>query len=246
MVRTWCLWPIVSQGTRVFVHLALLLVFLYFFGMPAVVRFAKKEVMIVETTRQTNGIPLPAITISVPHQITDHSCFERNSSIESCLEGIVLNRSDILKSVVLGYEEKNEIIMTKENIREDFIFDFPGIFHTLTLPVKIGPNLFKDALFVGLNTNLTYLVFIHDPEFFFFNDNPLSTPAIIKRFKTKPNSWSYRLELTEVNKLNLPSSPCADDPNYKFLSCMRKSVASKVQRRNISKGTTDPRHQVFI
>ena len=110
MVRTWCLWPIVSQGTRVFVHLALLLVFLYFFGMPAVVRFAKKEVMIVETTRQTNGIPLPAITISVPHQITDHSCFERNSSIESCLGGIVLNRSDILKSVVLGYQEKNEII----------------------------------------------------------------------------------------------------------------------------------------
>ena len=126
------------------------------------------------------------------------------------------------------------------------IFDFPGIFHTLTLPVKIGPNLFKDALFVGLNTNLTYLVFIHAPEFFFFNDNPLSTPAIIKRFKTKPNSWSFRLELTEVNKLNLPSSPCADDPSYNFLSCMRKSVASKVQRRNIAKGTTDPRHQVFI
>ena len=151
------------------------------------------------------------------------------------------------RSQSIRYSQKRRSWLSREERNYNDQRKCPrGIFYTLTLPAKIGPNLFKDALFVGLNTNLTYLVFIHDPEFFFFNDNPVSTPAIIKRFKTKPNSWSYRLELTEVNKLNLPSSPCADDPSYNFLSCMRKSVALKVQRRNIAKGTTDPRHQVFI
>ena len=36
--------------------------------------------------------------------------------------------------------------------------------------------------------------------------------------------------MAEVNKLNLPSSPCNDDPTYNFLSCVMKSVASKAQK----------------
>ena len=39
--------------------------------------------------------------------------------------------------------------------------------------------------------------------------------------------WYYRMELTEVNKLNLPSTPCNDDPSYHFQSCLRKSISAK-------------------
>ena len=107
-----------KQGARVLVQVALLVAFLYFFGMPAFARFAKMEVMVVETTKQTNGIPVPAITISVPNQINGHSCYDQNSSIESCLERVSLNQSYILKSVVLGYREKREIFL-RRGVRSD-------------------------------------------------------------------------------------------------------------------------------
>ena len=45
----------------------------------------------------------------------------------------------------------------------------------------------------------------------------------------KTTSWFYKLSLVEVNKLNLPRSPCVEDPSYSFLSCVRRSVASKVR-----------------
>ena len=43
--------------------------------------------------------------------------------------------------------------------------------------------------------------------------------------------WFYRMELTEVNKLNLPSRPCNEDPSYNFRSCLRKSISAKVLPR---------------
>ena len=104
--------------------------------------------------------------------------------------------------------------------------------YTLTLPMKIGPNIFKDQLFIGLNTNFIFKVFFHDLKYFLINDNPTTTPAATRMFTTsaeKPNNWFYRLDLVEVNKLNHPSSPRVEDPSYGFISCLRRSVASKVQ-----------------
>ena len=199
-------------------------------------KISKMDVMVVETMKQTTDIPVPAITISVLNQINGHSCFDRNSSIESCLERVAPNQSYILKSVVLGNRDKKEILLTQENIRSDYTYYWPGIFYTLTLPKKIGPDLFKDQLFIGLNTNLTYALFIHDAEYFLINVNPTSTPSIYRKITTsaeKTTSWFYRLVFSEVNKLNLPRSPCVEDSSYSFLSCVRRSVASKVQERRI-------------
>ena len=124
------------------------------------------------------------------------------------------------------------IFLNKENIRDDIMYNWPGIHYTLTLPMKIGPNLFKDQLFIGLNTNFIFKVFFHDLKYFLINNNPTTTPAAIRMFTTsaeKPNNWVYRLDLVEVNKLNHPSSPRVEDPSYSFISCLRRSVASKVQ-----------------
>ena len=114
---------------------------------------------------------------------------------------------------------KKEILITDEIIRSDYTDSRPGIYCTLTLPMKIGPNFFKDQLIIGLNTNLTYAVYIHDAEYFLMNANPTSTPSIYRKFTTsaeKTTSWFYKLSLVEVNKLNLPRSPCVEDPSYSF------------------------------
>ena len=236
-MHVWSFQSFLSQVARILVQVALLIAFLHFFGLPAIARFAKMNVMIVETTKQTSCIHVPAITITVPGQIYGNSCFNGNSSIDACLERISPKQSNLLKSVVLVYRDQKEILLTDENIRSDYTDPWTGIYWTLTLPMKIGPDLYKDQLFIGLNTNLTYVVYLHDAEYFLMNENPTSTPSIHRRFTTsaeKTTGWFYKLSLVEVNMLNLPKSPCVEDANYSFLSCVRRSVASKVQETNIS------------
>ena len=178
VMHAWSFQSFISQVARILLQVALLVVFLHFFGLPAIARFAKMDVMIVETTKQTSGIPVPAITITVPGQIYGHSCFNGNSSIDACLERISPKQSNLLKSVVLGYRDQKEILITDENIRSDYTDPWTGIYWTLTLPMKIGPDLYKDQLFIGLNTNLTYAVYLHDAEYFLMNENPTSTQYI--------------------------------------------------------------------
>ena len=100
-----------------FVQVLLLTTFLHFFGFPAISRFEKKEVLVVEATKETEGIPLPAITIAVVNQIKDDSCFDKNASIERCVERDTLNRSEMLRRVVIGSVLKKEINLTHENVR---------------------------------------------------------------------------------------------------------------------------------
>ena len=223
----------ISLGPRLMVQLLLLTIFLYFFGSPAFTRLYKQDVIVVRTTKDTNGIPFPAITLAVVGQITEDTCFHRNVSIEDCIVENTLNRSDILKgNAILGYTHRKEINLTRELLTEDFTSTWSGRYYTLNLPLKLGSHADEGQLFLGLNTNLTYTIFIHDPNFFFFNENPIALPTIMRRFQTrrrKPNgSAVYRLALTEVQKLNLPSSPCNEDAHFNFESCLRRSVSEKV------------------
>ena len=66
--RRW-LEIIISLGPRILVQVFLFTTFVNFFGVPAVERFAKKGVMIVNSMKDTNGIPIPAITLAVENQI---------------------------------------------------------------------------------------------------------------------------------------------------------------------------------
>ena len=119
-----------TKGARLLFQASLFITFLYFFGLPAIYRFVRKEVIVVETTKETNGVPFPAITISVVDQIKNDSCFDRNVSVADCLEKVTLNRSDVLKSVILRWSKRQEIAIDRENMREDFTSVFPrNLFH---------------------------------------------------------------------------------------------------------------------
>ena len=224
--------PLISRGPRIVAQIFLLFVFVACFGLPAIERYRKKEEMIVETLKQTkDGIPSPTITIGVPEQINNHSCFNRDVSIEACLEKTFLKKSEIIKSVLIGLENEEEVNLTQEILREDFTFDWAAIYLTLTLPLKMDTQLMKNMIRIELIKDLSYIVFIHDPEYFLFNDHPTAIPGEMRTLDTneeKSKSWRYRLEMAEVNKLNRPTSPCIGNLRYSFLSCVRKSVASKV------------------
>ena len=139
---------LVSVGPRLIVQVCLLAAFLYFFGFPAVARFAKKGVVVVETEKDTDGIPFPAITLSAVAQITNDTCFNKNESIEDCIEKNTINCSDILKPSVLGFRRQKEIDFTKD-LTEDFTSTWDGRYYTLRLPFKIGPDDNQDQFFLG-------------------------------------------------------------------------------------------------
>ena len=149
---------LLSVGPRLLVQVALLAAFLYFFGFPAVARFAKKGVMVVETSKDTNGIPIPAITVSAMGQISGDTCFHRNASIEDCLEDNTLKKSDILKgnNAILGMKRQKKIILTKELVTEDFTSTWDGRYYTLRLPFNIGPDDNQDQIFLGFIVEKNY------------------------------------------------------------------------------------------
>ena len=93
-------------------QIILLAIFLHFFGQPAVDKFLRKDVMVVETKKDTDGIPLPAITISGLAD-PDVPCFSQNLSTR-CIETNTHNLSENLEGMLLGYGKRQEITLGRD------------------------------------------------------------------------------------------------------------------------------------
>ena len=199
--------------------------------MPAIEKFKRKDIMLVEQMKFTNGIPAPAITIAVAEQLLFDfkSCTNLNASfIDNCINANSKNWSQVLKGITLGYGRKKSLNLTKDLVMEDFIEVF-GKYFSLNLTFKIGPDDLRDQMYILLNPGFVYQILVHDPDFFIYNENPATIPMIMTYFDTRTvKSHFYRLELTEMNELDRPSDPCNSSPGYKFQDCIKESVSSKV------------------
>ena len=95
----------VTKGARISFQISLFCTFLYFFGLPAIEKYRREDIMVVEKTKFTNGIPVPAITIAVADQINFdfESCTDLNaSSIDNCIDANSKHWSQILKGVAFS------------------------------------------------------------------------------------------------------------------------------------------------
>ena len=222
----------VSTWSRLIFQLVLFAIFLYFFGLPAVEEYMRKEVMVVETEKDMGGIPIPAITIAVPDQL-EEDVFDRcNMSLDKCIMARTPNASNLIESVQLGYERRMFINLTKEMLTEDFSQIWAGRYFTLNLPISIGPDDDEDQLFIVLYPQFIYQILVHDPEFFIFTDNPTAIPQMNKYFDAQ-NTYShyYRLVLTEMHELDIhQSDPCNPNYDYNFSECVKNSVSMQVYR----------------
>ena len=222
---------LLANGARPFFQLILLTIFLAFFGWPIIETYGKKEVMTVEKKRNTYGIPAPAITISAWTQIEQTDvCYDLDGSIEKCIDAKSLNRSDLLQGALLGFDTRTVVNFTEDMFTEDSNHLWSGKHYTLNLPFKIGPSDVTDELYIFLaNTTLFITLFIHDPKFFVYTDNPDAIPMEFVSFKTRTSySHVYRLDLIEMHELNVPSDPCNPNIDYNFKACVKKSVSKQV------------------
>ena len=217
-------------------QLILFAIFLSFFGLPAIDIYLKKEVLVVEKKAHTDGIPFPAITIVAISQDELDICYKlSDGSIETCIENNSLNSSDILKGVMLGFEGSGlhsvSFNLTKEMITEDSTEHWSGRHYVLNLPLTIGPGDEDGQVYLLLSKDIKfpYQIFLHDPKFFIFSDNPIAFPMEVRVFEANSsNSHLYRLNLIQMNELNVPSDPCNTDPDFNFWACVKESVSQKV------------------
>ena len=176
------------SGPRLVLQIILLAIFLHFFGLPAVEKYLKHEVMLVETRKDTDGISLPAITISGLVDL-EVPCFSQNLSI-GCIETNTHNLPEILQGILLGYGKKQAIILDQNQVSEEFTSVWAGRQYTLNLPLRIGPDYLEDQFILLLAPRIVR-IYLHDPDFFIFNQNPAGPPANRLRFDAKVNGSSF-------------------------------------------------------
>ena len=105
---------------RLLLQILLLAIFHNFFGLPAIEKYHKKEVYLVNTLRNTEGIPLPAITLTFGEDASEkrqfRSCYLVNTSIVDCLERNAPNSTTIIKKVMRGYSGMKAIALSENEI----------------------------------------------------------------------------------------------------------------------------------
>ena len=187
--------------------------------------------MKVATSKETQGIPSPSITISVRNQ-NHQGCFALDSSleVESCIDSNTSNYSELLDSTVLGFTQRKTLNLSKDALTEDFTVLIAGRYYTLNLSLSLTPNYSEDQIILQLHRGHVISVFIHDPHFFLFNTNhDLLKSIIMRKFDTEVEQSRYiNFELIEANELNVPADPCEVKPGYKFHACLRRSLSKQV------------------
>ena len=222
-----------QQGMKIALPILLLVIFLAFFGAPAVQKYQRGEVMVVETSRDTDGIQLPSITV-VENKDKDElqgSCYSLNASVEDCMISKTHSLSHLIKGVVLGLTKRELQNLSKNVVSEDFAVSWVGRVFTIELPLMIGPNYNEHQLYLLLAPNYTDVrLYFHDSRYFIVNDNPSGLPTLFTSFDTRTVGNHYqKLVLTEVNELDVPSDPCNSDQDYNFQACVKTSIAKQVR-----------------
>ena len=105
--------------------MSLFAVFFCFFGLPAIEKYKDYDVIVVEKTKFTKGIPLPAITIVVSDQLFGFdydSCYNMSASaIDECINANSKNWSHIIKGVTQGFVRKKSLSITSNLVKETLI-----------------------------------------------------------------------------------------------------------------------------
>ena len=184
--------------------------------------------MLVKTTKGTKGLPAPSISVCLPTFGRPDKCSGSNDSIETCIRQNTYNRSQTLKDVFLGFNKRQSF----SGVKEVFTEDYAGAarYYTFNLNSTIGTDGSEDQVFLLLFPNFVYTIFIHDPDYFLYSNNPVALPTIMTQFDTRTTlSQYYRLDLTEVHELNLPEDPCDTGMKTGFHTCVRRSISDQVR-----------------
>ena len=187
---------------NIVLQLSLFVIFLNFFGIPAITKYQNKETMVVYSEEETDGIEAPAITMlavkdtgfgwkTVGKRVTSLALFfmvgqcEKVgfSDVETCVSNDTFDLSEFLKEARLGlYDGMGTTSLFRDPSTsplwtEDMTVTFSGRYFTLSLSRIITRRESDVILFrVDSTSSFSYTFFVHDENFFLMNINPFSLP----------------------------------------------------------------------
>ena len=216
---------------KILLELALLVCFLYFFGVPSFLRYQEGKVMVVVRETDTAGIPAPAVTICAKNEGKNQQVSDAcNGSLNvfSCMESESwARRKEVVLDARKGISPTMKDLMGAEFWDLQLRVSFECF--TFRMNERIGPLYHKDALnFIINNTTRIYEFYIHSLDFFIPNRNPLFMP--VNRFKVFPKTDCRSflpIYLIEKHELNTVADPCEDSKEYNFTHCIEQSIASQ-------------------
>ena len=240
-------------GTNFLLHLVLFLLFLGFFGGPAIEKYLDRRTIVIFSEELTNGIEAPAITFSpskhsilgwktvnesmkdptTSFDMVDHCHGLNTTDVETCVSHDTFQLADYLRTARIGFYDENNSFLSESSSSfwtEDITIPYLGRHFTLK-PSQIITRSPSDALAFYLDASFSYSVFIHDENFFLVNYNPMALPRrvwIIKGETLKGGGYFYKITLTKHKRLNLEGRPCEEDPMYNFNSCVKEKLSANV------------------
>ena len=184
----------VSIAIKVILQLGLFLIFLIYFGIPAVEKYVKKDTIIVTSEEDTNGIEAPAVTFSSSFfgKVGWKSAFENTSvtyynfrignhckgyeDIEGCIKEDSFSFNDFIVGARLGPTSPVDMLMNKTFWTEDVTYTSAGRYYTFNIDKNIT-HANEDYLAFVLNTTTVAAIHVHDEKYFLMNTNPLGPPT---------------------------------------------------------------------
>ena len=110
---------------------------------------------------------------------------------------------------------------------------WPGVgrCYTLDYDVLLDIDSRTDSLLLLLNTEIDYVVFLHEPGFFAININKLAMPTTIIQFNRSNKTGLaqiFTLEASRRTNLNRVGALCEQFPNYNFSDCVIQNIAKHI------------------
>ena len=233
------------------IQLMLFSLFLYMYGLPALVRMNQRATIVIKSKVDTDGILAPSFTIAARDQTTGLSWkmekrISNNSStdfrdsdilaeqckdfptVEQCLDSLTFDWTDFIKGTLLGYREKTSLKGKGKIWQPDLTIARFGRTYTFHPEMMIGPDADEQQLIILLDNNYMYDIFVHDTNFFILNENCCVLPSTYVRLMPNSSNVYYRISATQHQELNSPKDPCVEDEQYNFSVCVKENLARKV------------------
>ena len=223
--------------------ICLFVLFFYFFGLDSLKRYLKYEVVVLNSEKQLDGIPVPSVTfcarnpntgIGFQKNYTDSEAFLngnvldiicKNSEPKKCIEDETFNMSTVITSVSLVFYETDQK-PDRSLWTPHYTWTQTGLCYTYNSSLRLGSDFKNGIIFFGLNEHLDYIIFVHDPNVFVLNFNP-DLPMTQISMENKP--WQLRrMQTVQHERLNVPTKPCNTDPGYSFTGCVRNAISRMV------------------
>ena len=114
---------------------------------------------------------------------------------------------------------------------KEFTWTRDGFCYTLNSSIRVGTDYEQSVIaFFSNDTDMHQIIYIHDPDFFVINDNPMALPKT--RIKVMANRFQYqRIALVEHSLVNHAKIPCEQREDYSFRGCVRNSFTARVKCR---------------